>query len=246
MHDPYLYPGSSVLRNLLDIYDEAALNLAEAELSRANMMLLYEQGFSDFSRQGLQAIHRTLFSDVYEWAGEFRSINIQKREKLLAGQSVWYSSTNEIEHNLDTAFKSMNQFSWAGLEGDMFAVQMARQFPPLWQVHPFREGNTRTVVMLMAFFAEHHGYYFDMELLAASAKYVRDSFVMACIDPRYAEFEHLEKILKDAVSLEPIAYSELERDTETKRAEKYTKYQADKAYQPEPHEYRDDGPDRAL
>ncbi len=49
MNDPYLYEGSSVLRNLLDIHDEKELDLAEAELSRANMMLLYEQGFDDFS-----------------------------------------------------------------------------------------------------------------------------------------------------------------------------------------------------
>jgi len=103
MHDPYLYPDSAVLRNLLDIHDEDALNLAEAELSRANMMLLYEQGFSDFSSQGLQAIHKTLFGDVYDWAGEFRLINIQKREQQLAGLSVWYSNDNDIERDLTTA-----------------------------------------------------------------------------------------------------------------------------------------------
>ena len=59
MRDPYLYPGSMVLRNLLDIHDEDALNLAEAELSRASMMLMYEQGFTDFSSQGFQKIHKT-------------------------------------------------------------------------------------------------------------------------------------------------------------------------------------------
>lgn len=91
MGDLYLYPGSKVLRNLLDIHDEDALDLAEAELSRANMMLLYEQGFSDFSAQGLQAIHKALFGDIYDWAGEFRLINIYKREEELAGRSIWYS-----------------------------------------------------------------------------------------------------------------------------------------------------------
>ncbi|HOJ09580.1 MAG TPA: hypothetical protein PK733_03195 [Clostridiales bacterium] len=49
MNDPYLYEGSSVLRNLLNIHDEKELDIAEAELSQANMMLLYEQGFDDFS-----------------------------------------------------------------------------------------------------------------------------------------------------------------------------------------------------
>ena len=116
---------------------------------------------------------------------------------------------------------------------------MAKRFPPLWQVHPFREGNTRTVVMLMTFFAEYHGFYFDQESLAASAKYVRDSFVLASIDPRYAEFEHLERILKDAISLEPIEYvDDLDEDITFQRTEKYSKYQSGEEYRPTPHEYR--------
>lgn len=56
MNDPYLYEGSSVLRNLLNIHDEKELDVAEAELSLANMMLLYEQGFNDFSTQGIKTI----------------------------------------------------------------------------------------------------------------------------------------------------------------------------------------------
>ena len=54
-------------------------------------MLLYEQGFHSFSPAGLQTIHRFLFGDIYDWAGKFRIINIEKREKLLAGRSVWYA-----------------------------------------------------------------------------------------------------------------------------------------------------------
>ncbi|OEF98135.1 hypothetical protein [Desulfuribacillus alkaliarsenatis] len=66
MSDPYLYKEGSVLRNLLNIRDEMKLELAEAELSRANMMLLYELGFDDFSTQGIKTIHKVLFEDVYD------------------------------------------------------------------------------------------------------------------------------------------------------------------------------------
>ncbi len=248
MRDPYLYPDSNVLRNLLDILDGDALDLAEAELSRANMMLLYEQGFSDFSATGMQAIHKALFGDVYDWAGEFRTINIQKREKLLACLSVVYSDTNIIERDLKKAWKELHTVSWKELTPEKFAEQMARRFPPLWQVYPFREGNTRTVVMLMTFFAEHHGFYFDQELLAAAAQYVRNSFVMASIDPRYAEFEHLEKILKDAVSVKPIEYVDNldEEIVLADRTEKYSKYQTGEEYKPEPHEYLEEGPELIM
>lgn len=149
--------------------------------------------------------------------------------------------TNDIERDLDIAWESINAISWATLAQDEFSEQMARWFPPLWKVHPFREENTRTVVMLMTFYAEYYGYYFDQALLAASAKYVRDSFVLACIEPRYAEFEHLERILKDAVSSEPIEYTfDLDDEPILKQSEKYSKYRSAKEYKPSPHEYRND------
>ncbi len=187
MNDPYLYEGSSVLRNLFDIHDEKEMDLAEAELSRANMMLLYEQGFDDFSTQGIKSIHKVLFEDVYSWAGEFRTINIQKREQLLAGISVWYADTDNIKRDLDAAWRTINKIQWKDLSREDFADHIAKAFPPLWKVHPFREGNTRTIVMLMTFFVEHYNYYFDKDLLAASAGYVRNAFVMASLG-EYSEF----------------------------------------------------------
>ena len=88
MSDIYLYADVPVLKNKMDIHDEKTLDLIEAEQSRANMMLLYKQGFSDFTPSGLCDIHRFLFGDIYEWAGQYRLINIEKRERLLAGRSV--------------------------------------------------------------------------------------------------------------------------------------------------------------
>ena len=67
------------------------------------MMLLYENGFSDFSSNGICYIHKELFGDVYEWAGQYRKINIQKREKILAGKSVWYSNNEDIEKDFREA-----------------------------------------------------------------------------------------------------------------------------------------------
>lgn len=109
MNDLYLIPNSTVLKNMLGITNEKELDLAEAELSRANMMLLYENGFSDFSSGGFCFIHKFLFCDVYEWAGQYRKINIQKREELLAGRSVWYSNVTEIGADLDKVFAEIKR-----------------------------------------------------------------------------------------------------------------------------------------
>ena len=151
MSDPYLYEDVPVLKNKLGIKNEQTLGRIEAEQSRANMMLLYEQGFQDFSPDGLREIHRTLFDDIYEWAGQYRIINIEKREKLLAGRSVWYSNEDRIEEDLDAAFGRLGNARWNGISREQFVHQLTSLFPPIWQVHPFREGNTRTVVMMMTF-----------------------------------------------------------------------------------------------
>ena len=95
MADMYLYEDVPVLRNKLGIKDEKTLDSVEAEQSRAYMMLLYEKVFEDFSAEGLCEIHRFLFGDIYDWAGEYRKINIEKRERLLAGRSVWYSNDKQ-------------------------------------------------------------------------------------------------------------------------------------------------------
>lgn len=244
MNDPYLYENSSVLRNLLNIRDEKELDLAEAELSRANMMLLYEQGFEDFSTGGIQKIHKALFGEVYDWAGQFRTINIRKSEPILVGKSVWYSNDEDIERNLERAWEKFGCVPWEELSPKAFAEQVAKTFPAIWQTHPFREGNTRTVVMMMTFFVEHYGYYFDQELMSASAGYVRQAFVLASQFDN-SEYEHLEKILQDAISAEPIIYQDdLDRvadDVNQDKADKYRKYHMED-YQPAPHEVLEDGP----
>lgn len=237
MRDPYLYADIPVLRNKLGIKTEKTLELIEAEQSRTNMMLLYEQGFSDFTPEGLCKIHQFLFGDIYEWAGKYRIINIQKSERLLAGQSVWYSNDDDIERDLKNAFAQIYAFNWSGCSREEFVAALARLFPPLWKVHPFREGNARTVVMLMTLFVEEHGYFFDKDLLAASAGYVRDAFVMASIG-QYAEYEHLEKILMDAVCTEPVL-AEAGDLTQMDSPGKHQKYQKE-PYTPSPHTPRSD------
>lgn len=235
-YDVYLYDNCKVLKNLLNIKDEDELDLAEAELSRANMMILYDTGFSDFSSKGVCEIHKKLFEDVYDWAGKFRVIDIQKREEILGGKSVWYSSNDLIENDLDEIFNKIKEIDWEHLSKRDFVYNIVDNFSSIWQVHPFREGNTRTVTMLIAFFVESKGYFFDHDLISKSAGYFRNALVLASLD-QFSEYEHLENILNDAISTEPI---EIE-DDETispEQNEKYKKYYS-KNYKPSSHEYLD-------
>ncbi len=228
----YCYEGTDVLKNKLDIRDEETLDLIEAEQSRAAMMLMYNKGFDDFSPNGFYHIHYELFKDIYNWAGKPRVINIIKRESILCGQSVWYSNDENIEADLQKAFEALNNIEWKSLGREKFIKSLVPKIAAVWKVHPFREGNTRTTVMLLTMFIEHHGYFVDKELLAASAGYVRNSLVLASFDEN-SEYEHLEKILLDAVTDEPIEYSDYSISDETNN--KYKKYQSEN-YEPQKHE----------
>ena len=172
----------------------------ETEPSQTRMMRLYEQGFEDFSPDGLCKIHYALFGDFYDWAGKYRHISLEKPEHLLC--SVWYSSEKDISEDLELAFSQLLCIPWAKLGREAFIYEMARTFPPIWQVHPFRKGNTQAVILMMMLFAEHYGYSMDQTLLRGQRGSTRDAFVMASLD-QFSEFEHLERLLLDHVHSKP-------------------------------------------
>ena len=78
-YDIYLFEDCKVLKNKLGIKDEAQLDKAESEFASISMMELMESGFSDFSPSGVCKIHKAIFGDVYDWAGEYRIINIHTK-----------------------------------------------------------------------------------------------------------------------------------------------------------------------
>ncbi|WP_201772408.1 Fic/DOC family protein [Neorhizobium vignae] len=76
--DPYVYAGTGVLRNKLDIQDANELDRVERQLAWSRIQEGIPQG--DFDLKHLKAIHRHLFQDLYEWAGQVRLVEISKGE----------------------------------------------------------------------------------------------------------------------------------------------------------------------
>lgn len=90
--DPYTYPGTGVLRNLLGIRDKDELNEAEYRLTWARRQQLYRQPIQgSFDLAHLQAIHRHLFQDLLDWAGELRTVNISKADSDFHPADAWAS-----------------------------------------------------------------------------------------------------------------------------------------------------------
>ena len=151
--DPYVYPGTSVLRNLRDIRDPEQLSTAEA-IATTNRIaeLRGETKLGKFDTRHLQSIHRYIFQDIYAWAGEFRTVDIGKSGDLFALKQ-------HIVSNLDRTFgalKTERYLSGAGLKG--FCSRGAYYLGEINALHPFREGNGRTQREFMRQLALRNGY----------------------------------------------------------------------------------------
>jgi cell filamentation protein len=199
MLDPYLYEDVPVLKNLLDIKDAAELEIAEADITSIKLLVVdgaVQSSAFDFSR--LLAIHKHIFGDIFEWAGTIRTVPIVKGERVLGGDTVRYSHPNDIERDCGVVLNKLNDTDWTVLNVHETAEVFTTLIAALWQAHPFREGNTRTVITFATQFAEAHRFCMDKTLLKDSAAYVRDALVKAS-DGQYSEYDYLLKIFEDAI-----------------------------------------------
>ena len=102
MVDKYLYPGTNVLINKLNIKDGLKLEKAEYTYVSLNISAIINNPIEIKSLFDICKIHKLLFGDLYDWAGDYRTINIYKEEPVLSGLSVKYSEYKNIEKDLKT------------------------------------------------------------------------------------------------------------------------------------------------
>ena len=77
-------------------------------------------------------------------------------------------------------------------------MNFSKLIAELWQVHPFRDGNTRTITTFAFRFADERGFGMQRSLLLDHFSYVRDSLVMASLG-EYSEYKYLYRIVKDGI-----------------------------------------------
>jgi cell filamentation protein len=151
--DPYVYPGTNVLRNRLGIRQAADLTAREATLSViriAQLELRFIPGGYDLAH--LQAAHRYIFGDIYPWAGEFRTVRIAKDGDLFA-------LPEHIGPYLTTLFTDLAREGFLhGLDREQFAKRLTYYYAEINAVHPFREGNGRTQGAFLGQIAKAAGY----------------------------------------------------------------------------------------
>jgi cell filamentation protein len=151
--DPYVYPGTNVLRNHFGIRDATELAEREAGLTAVRVTEL-ERRFipGDYDLVQLQAVHRKIFGDLYPWAGELRTVKVAKDESLFA-------LPEHISPYLTTLFVDLAREDFLhGLGREQFVERLTHYYAEINAVHPFREGNGRTQRAFLGQIAKAAGY----------------------------------------------------------------------------------------
>ena len=222
MRDPYLYPDVDVLVNKDNIKDQKELDKLEEEIVPLRMIGLRKEGLVITSVFDIQKIHKYLFSSLFNWAGEFRTITMYKREPILNGYSVDYTPCDYIKIEMKELDKRFIQIDWNTLNNEEKLKNVSSIIQELWQIHCFREGNTRTVALFLYFLLKTLGIHINLDFLGKNAKYFRNALVLASLYSK-SKPEFLFGIIADCVTI---------KNTSTNKYETINGYEVDKyAYQ---------------
>jgi cell filamentation protein len=155
MSDPYCYPGTNILRNIEDIREAEELAVFERS-SSINRIETLPHHFP-VTPDGYRAIHRYLFQDVYDWAGEYRTVDIARTDDL-------FCLVPYIAREMAKRFKVIqSENNLRGLSAEDFAARAAEHIVELNAIHPFREGNGRTLRAFLFVLARQAGHDINME-----------------------------------------------------------------------------------
>lgn len=149
--DPHCYPSSTVLVNRLGLTNDEALDEAERTLSAIAASKI-DFDLPPYDLPYLQQIHRQLFADIYDWAGELRTVDISKG-------STHFCNLARIEVESAKLFKQLADADWfEGLPRSELVTAAAELYGDLNMIHPFREGNGRAQRILFEHIVINAGY----------------------------------------------------------------------------------------
>lgn len=172
-------------RRLVDEYYETKeghdlpADVQEADKVSARMIAVINSPTFNFSVAYYLGLHRQIFDGVFKFAGEIRSVELTKREWVLNGDSVQYTPSCMIKDTLEYDFDRERKFKYKGLSEDRFVEHFAAFISGIWQIHPFREGNTRTAALFAIKYLRSRGYSVTNDLFAEKSYYFRNALVRA-------------------------------------------------------------------
>lgn len=181
----YKYPDSNVLRNRFGITDPVLLDRRERQFVTERTADGVPSGRFDLAH--LQGIHKHLFQDVYEWAGEIRKVDIGKG-------GYGFHPHGRIEMGMADVHKRLDQQSYLrGLHRDKFAVEAAEYIGDVNRLHPFREGNGRTQLQYLKQLGEQADHKIDL------SRFERKSWIQASIEANKFETTRMADCINKSI-----------------------------------------------
>jgi cell filamentation protein len=172
--DVYCIPGTAVLKNKAGITDQDQLDEYEGDFTAIRLLELTQNPVEgSFDLAHLCKIHQYLFQDVYDWAGEVRTVDI------IRGDSR-FCNVRHIQSYSNTVFSALAAEKYlVNLEPKVFAHRLAHYLSEINAIHPFREGNGRVQRLFISQLAEHAGNYLDYSALDQAELYpvMQESFL---------------------------------------------------------------------
>ena len=151
----------------------------EADKVSANIAKILASKTFAFNTNGYVSLHRRIFEGIFKHAGEIRQYDISKKEWVLEGDSVNYLNWEDLRRALDWDIEQEKNFSYKGLTDDEKIEHIAKFISGIWQIHAFREGNTRTTAIFTIQYLRSLGYEVNNEMFAKHSWYFRNALVRA-------------------------------------------------------------------
>ena len=152
-------------------------NELECDFVSMRIVEILEKDNFELSVDYLKYIHKYLFQDIYGFAGEFRKIDFSKHEKILNNDSVAYGDCRTLVESLEYDISLEKDKNYK----DMSIVDVIKNVSDfsssIWQVHPFREGNTRATAVFIEKYLISLGYSVDNSLFKDKSVYFRNALV---------------------------------------------------------------------
>lgn len=153
----YFYDGTTVLKNKLGILSSDVLLKEERKIAIEKMVLLYFSPIvNECNKEELLNLHKFIFGDIYDFAGNFRDVDVRKVE---GGDP--FTSYKNIESYLDEELKYANERVKEIYNKGEYAWFLADFYNALIVIHPFREGNGRTIREFLREFVEAKNKYMN-------------------------------------------------------------------------------------
>lgn len=170
--DPYSDPLTGTLRNKLGLNTVEELETAEREITHAALIFLKESPVTpSYDLRHLCGMHRRIFGDIYDWAGQLRTVAIAK--------GSWFCLPEYIESSAADTFLSLHDENLLrGLSRDVFTERLTYYLGEVNAIHPFREGNGRAQRAFFGQLASDAGFILDWQRLDADQSIEASAAIM--------------------------------------------------------------------